>query len=169
MEFEVGDQVMHPTHGLGQITAIKHIELVEGFEHYYEISIPEAALQINIPMRKAEELGLRPIMKETRVDRVLETLAAAPEALNDHYRSRQADVESKLRSGDPIALAEAVRDLHRRKVEDSLTRRDSQLLHEAEEMLATEISATMEMSLEEALTTIEERLDAHHGPAEPGD
>ena len=166
MEFAIGDQVMHPSHGLGEITAIKHVELVEGFEHYYEISIPEESLQLNIPMRSMEKLGVRPIMKAKKLEKVLAFLSGTPEALEDHYRSRQAEVEKQLRSGDPLEWAAVVRDLNWRKLADSITRRDSQLLGDAIDLLAAEISATLEISLNEAKSTIESTLALQDPPAQ---
>ena len=39
MGFSVGDKVMHPKFGAGQITGEEHRELVDGFKHYYVIKV----------------------------------------------------------------------------------------------------------------------------------
>ncbi|MGH2544737.1 MAG: CarD family transcriptional regulator [Ardenticatenaceae bacterium] len=159
MEYAVGDTVMHPTHGPGQITAVKHIELVEGFEHYYEIEIPGVSLTLNIPVRKMEEIGVRPLMREGKLERVLETLCSAPEALSDNYKARQAGVLNKLKSGLPIQLAQAVRDLTWREASSSLTHRDAQLLTQAQDALVAEVALVKGIAVPEASHMIRSVLD----------
>ncbi|MDQ4076974.1 MAG: hypothetical protein M3220_12100 [Chloroflexota bacterium] len=158
MDYEVGDKVMHPAHGAGQITAVKDIELVEGFEHYYEIEIPSESLTLNIPMRKMDDVGIRPVMKETRLERVLEILAGVPEELSDNYKARQAGIRNKIRTGHPLKLAEAVRDMTWRQEIDSLTRGDTKLLDQARELLAEEIALVNDTSVIEATKLIDTTL-----------
>ena len=58
MQLSVGDKVVYPRHGVGQITGREQLDLVEGFEHYYVIEILGKSLTVRIPVRKMEELGI---------------------------------------------------------------------------------------------------------------
>ncbi len=158
MDYTVGDMIMHPAHGCGRITAVKDIELVEGFEHYYEIQIPSESLTLNIPMRKMGEMGIRHVMRERKLVRVLETLAGLPETLSDNYKVRQAGIDRKIKTGHPLKLAEVVRDMAWRETTDSLTRGDSKLLGQARGQLADEIAVVNHTDVNQAAALIEGTL-----------
>jgi CarD family transcriptional regulator len=166
MEYEIGDKIMHPAHGAGEITAVKDIELVEGFEHYYEIRIPAESLTLNIPMRKMDEMGVRPVMKAKKLERVLETLSAIPEELSDNYKSRLAVIDRKIKSGEPIPLAEAVRDMTWRDETGSLTRGDAKLLSVAREQLAAEMALVMGADVNRATRLMDQTLEEGFREAE---
>lgn len=166
MDYAIGDQVIHPAHGTGEITAVKDIELVEGFEHYYEIQIPAEALTLNIPMRKMDEVGIRPVMREAKLERVMELLRSEPRELSDNYKSRQAKIRTQIKTGNPLKLARAVRDLTWRQEDDSLTRGDSKLLSQAREALAAEIAIVMGVSVPEATQVIDRELEKISAPVE---
>ena len=151
MEFSIGDQVMHPKHGAGQITGQKHLKIVEGFENYYVIKVGDKGLVVHIPMRKMEELGVRPIMARSKLTRVLDTLRDTPYRLSENFKIRQARVKEKLKTGRPLEIAEVVRDLTWRKHRASLSAADARLLDRGLDLLSAEI----------ALVTNKEPFDVH--------
>ena len=151
MEFSIGDQIVHPKHGAGQITGQKHLKIVEGFENYYVIEVGEKGLVVHIPIRKMEELGVRPIMARSKLSRVMDTLRSAPHRLSENFKTRQARVKEKLKTGRPLEIAEVVRDLTWRKHRASLSAADARLLDQGLDLLSTEI----------ALVTNRRPFDAH--------
>lgn len=155
MEYQVGDKVVHRAHGGGTIVEIKDIELVEGFERYYSIEFPEKELTIHIPVGKMQELGLREVMAESKLEKVLNTLSDLPNKLAKNYKTRQSTVRQMLKTGRPVQLARAVRDLTWRSREHSLTVVDNRLLTQAREILAEEIALVREMGLDEAKKLID--------------
>lgn len=140
MQFMVGDKVVHPQYGPGHIVSVQHRELVEGFEHYYVIELLMNGSTLYIPMRKMDELGLRPVMSQAKLSRVLETLRDMPRRLSKDFKVRQARIREKLGTARPIKLAEAIRDLSGRKRRSHLTKVDRDLLDRGREMLAAEIA-----------------------------
>src|SRR3990172_4764448 len=101
MEFSIGDKVVYPRHGVGQIIGIKDLDLVEGFEQYYVIDIPDKNLTVHVPIRKMEELGVRPLMSRQKLLQVLDTLRSQPHPLSEDYRQRQDWVREQLETGGP--------------------------------------------------------------------
>jgi CarD family transcriptional regulator len=158
MGFSVGDQVVHPKHGAGQITDTEQLELVKGFEHYYVIGMEAKDLIVRVPVRKMEELGVRPVMARSRLKRVLDTLRETPRQLSANYKTRQTRINEKLKTGRPLKIAEVVRDLtwHRRRKQLSET--DSRLLNHGREFLATEIALVTDSEPAEARQTITDAL-----------
>jgi CarD family transcriptional regulator len=140
MELSVGDKVVYPRHGVGRITAMESLDLVEGFERYYVIEIPDKSLTVRVPVRKMEELGLRPVMSRAKLAHVLEALRAAPHQLSEDYKKRQAGVRERLETGAPMRIAEVVRDLTWHERRAHLTRADSDLLARGREVLSAEMA-----------------------------
>jgi CarD family transcriptional regulator len=138
--FSVGDKVMHPQYGPGQITGVEHRELVEGFEHYYVIELLVDGSTLFVPMRNIEELGVRPVMSQARLARVFETLRGMPRRLSKDFKVRQARVRKKLATARPMKLAEVVRDLTGRNRRSYLTKVDRALLDRGRELLASEVA-----------------------------
>jgi RNA polymerase-interacting CarD/CdnL/TRCF family regulator len=90
MGFSVGDKVMHPKFGAGQITGEKHRELVDGFKHYYVINVVGTKATAYVPIRKMDELGVRLVMSSGKLTQVLGTLRSVPSTLSNDYKERQA-------------------------------------------------------------------------------
>jgi CarD family transcriptional regulator len=158
MELSVGDQVVHPKFGAGEITGVEQLELVEGFDNYYVIAIGDRGLVLRVPIRKMEELGVRPVMTPSRLDRVLETLRSTPARLSTDFKTRQARIKEKLKTGRPLKIAEVVRDLTWHKRQSHLSPTDTRLLNQGQEVLATEIALVTDTKLFEARQMIDTAL-----------
>ncbi|MDH7486743.1 MAG: CarD family transcriptional regulator [Anaerolineae bacterium] len=161
MQFSVGDKVMYPHRGAGIITGIEHGELVDGFEHYYVIEIESQRLTLRVPMRMVEELGVRRVMPATSLDEVWATLSRRPRPLADDFKERQEHIRAKLRSGDPVKVAQAVRDLSWREQQSYLTKADAELLAQGLELLIAEIAAVMDKDIGEVESMVNSALSRH--------
>ena len=159
MKLSVGDRVVHPKHGAGKITGLEQLELVEGFENYYVIEIGDNGLVVRVPIRSMEEIGVRPVMSSSRLERVLDTLHSAPHRLSTNFKTRQARIKAKLESNRPVKIAEVIRDLAWRKQESHLSPTDARLLSYGQEMLATEIALVTDAELSEARQMIRTALN----------
>lgn len=158
MEFSVGQTLIHPYHGAGEVLDIENKELVEGFENYYVIHFEGNELTTRIPVRNAEEFGLRGVMSDDKLEQAMEILRQEPEELPTHFKSRRAQVEDMIRSGQPINIAEAVRDLTWRKKDEHLTKADRRLLMEGKDLLVDEMSLVADADPEEVRIQMEEAL-----------
>jgi CarD family transcriptional regulator len=155
MEFAVGDGVMYPSRGAGRITGVEHIELVEGFEHYYVIDIPSERLIVRIPVRKVADLGLRPVMSETKLEDVLGVLRSKPDKLADDYKERQLLIDEQIKTGSAMRMAAVIRDLTWRLRVHYLTKRDGDLLNQARDLLVTE----MAVATDREVSALQEEID----------
>jgi CarD family transcriptional regulator len=160
MKFSVGDKVVHPIHGPGQITGLKRLDLVEGFERYYVFEVSDRGLKVHVPVRTAKELGLRPVMSPVRLGQVLDTLRAKPRTLSEDYRVRQARARERLEAGAPLRIAEIVRDLTWHERRAHLTKADSDLLTRGRDLLAAEIALVTDAEFSDARQKIDAALTA---------
>jgi CarD family transcriptional regulator len=140
MRYSVGDKVVHPHHGPGWIAGIEHRELLDGTKRYYVIEVPGQGLTVHMPVRKADEVGMRPAMSQSRLPRVLSVLRGRPHPLPEDYRERQEQVWAKLKTGRVIQLARVVRDLSWHRERAHLTKRDLDYLKQGRDLLAAEMA-----------------------------
>lgn len=160
MKFSVGDKVVHPGIGAGKIIGTREQELVGGFENYYVVEIPTRGSTVYVPVRTADELGLRAAMSQERYNRVVEVLGGTPEPLPDEYKQRQGQVEERLKTGQPVVIAETVRDLTWRGETAYLTKKDGDLLMRGRELLVGEMALAAGTGIEETTQVIDKALMA---------
>ena len=159
MQFSIGDKVVHPQYGPGKIVSAEHRELMEGLEHYYVIELLIDDSTLFIPMRKMDELGVRPVMSHAKLTRVLSSLRATPKRLSKDFKVRQARIREKLATARPIKVAEAIRDLIGRRRRSHLTKVDERLLKRGRELLATEMALVNGIDVVNAHQTIDAALN----------
>jgi CarD family transcriptional regulator len=160
MQFAVGDKVVQPGIGAGRIVGTKEQELVAGYKHYYVISIPGRNSTVYVPIRNAEALGVRPAMTQGKVDCVLDTLSSTPEPLPRDYIERQEQIELKIKTDQPLLVAEVVRDLAGRERTAPLTAKDREQLLRGRYLLAGEIALVTEAQMTDVNVLIDQRLTA---------
>ena len=160
MPLAVGDKVVHPYHGPGRITAIENKEFTHGKENYYVIEIPTQGLTLHIPKHRVQEIGVRPAMAQAQLERVLATLRSRPKGLPEDHKERQEQVWEKLQTGDPIEIAEVLRDLTWHEKQAHLTKKDTDYLDRGQKLLAAEIALVTGTDVAEASKTIESTLTA---------
>jgi CarD family transcriptional regulator len=157
--FDIGDKVVHPTHGAGLVKGIKEQDLLEQYRRYYVIDLTVDDRTLMIPVSNAGEIGLRSISREAALSKVWRTLSGAGETLSDDYKKRQKRIQEKLKTGDVIKVAEVIRDLSNLKHEDHLTSFDTRLFERAQQFLACEVALAEGMQVSEAERMIYETLD----------
>jgi CarD family transcriptional regulator len=108
--FEIGDRVVHPQHGVGQIVELESREFERGqTQRYYEISIPGGST-VWVPVDLSNS-GLRPLATKSELAHCREILKASPLPLTEDGRVRQSALVAHLKQGTIAAQCEVVRDL----------------------------------------------------------
>jgi RNA polymerase-interacting CarD/CdnL/TRCF family regulator len=109
------DYVYYAGHGLGQITEVKVMHEVE----FFSIQILDSALKIFIPKSSSSEL-LRPLMDRDTAKRCQLYIREPSEYMPEHktqrsWKRRFDGLLSKLKSNNPISVAEVIAELQTRK------------------------------------------------------
>jgi CarD family transcriptional regulator len=160
MQFSVGDKVVHPHHGPGSIAGIERRDLLDGAKRYYVIEIPERRLTLHVPVRKADEIGMRLAMSQSRFPRVLGMLRSRPHLLPKDYKERQEQICAQLKTGRVMQLARVVRDLTWHRKLAHLTKTDTDYLKQGRDLLAAEMALASGDALSDASKLIEATLTA---------
>jgi CarD family transcriptional regulator len=159
----VGDVVVYASHGAGRVAA-RGTTVVLGVEQ--EIVVLELAdgLSVTLPMQRARE-QLRPLVSEEDVRRVQETLREDGPVSGDVWLTRLKQGQAKLRGGDPLELAEVVRDSARRERmlsgkgnKSRLSSGEKALYVKARQLLSGEIGLARGLEPAEADAWIDQQL-----------
>jgi RNA polymerase-interacting CarD/CdnL/TRCF family regulator len=133
---------------------------VNGFKHYFVINVLGTGATAYVPKRKMGELGVRLVMSWGKRVQVFSTLRSPPQILSNDYKQRQARVQEKLSTFQPVAVAEAVRDLTWHRKRKRLTQKDEALLKQGRELLTTEIALAADAESSDAQEMIDAALRA---------
>jgi CarD family transcriptional regulator len=108
--FAIGERVVHPQHGVGQIVKLEDREFERGEPRkYYEIHIPGGST-VWVPVDLSNS-GLRRVADKRELAHCREILQARPLPLTEDGRVRQATLVAHLKQGTMAAHCEVVRDL----------------------------------------------------------
>jgi CarD family transcriptional regulator len=160
MQFSVGDKVVHLNHGPGWIAGIERRELLDGTKRYYVIEIPGQGLTLYMPVRRADEGGMRLAMSQSKFPRVLRMLRGRPHPLPEDYRERQEQIYAQLKTRRVMQLARVVRDLTWRRQRVHLTKTDSDYLKQGRDLLAAEMALVSGDAVPDASKLIEATMTA---------
>ena len=140
-EFRPNDFVVYPAHGVGKIVSIEKQE-VAGFElELFVISFEKDKMTLRVPTNKATEVGMRSLSSPDVVSRAMTTLKGKAKVKRAMWSRRAQEYEQKINSGDLIAIAEGVRDLHRADDQREQSYSERQLYEAALERLTREVAA----------------------------
>jgi CarD family transcriptional regulator len=156
MEYAVGQNIIHPAHGAGEVVDIENQELVEGFKKYYVIRFADKRLTVRVPFSHSEDAGLRDPISQEKIKQVLTTLRQLPKKLPKDYKKRRKQIEDKIFSGVPVQIAEAVRELTWRRSHKNLGIADQRLLDQGRELLIQELTIATDSDAGE----IQQKIDA---------
>ncbi|MFN2291949.1 MAG: CarD family transcriptional regulator [Anaerolineae bacterium] len=171
MQFSVGDNVVHPNYGPGRIASVTQWEVKEEARAYYVIEIPGQALTVYVPALKADEVGVRPAMSQSRLEQVMRTLRSKPRRLPDDYKERQEQVNAEIKTGHVLELAKVVRDLTWHRERAHLTKIDADLLKEGWDLLAAEMALVSGVDISDSSRLIGSTVDSAQAgfPREPSE
>ena len=112
-EFRPNDFVVYPAHGGGQIVSIEEQEIAGITLELFVISFEKDKMTLRVPTHKATEIGMRSLSSPDVVSQAMRTLKGKAKVKRAMWSRRAQEYEQKINSGDLIAIAEVVRDLHR--------------------------------------------------------
>ena len=112
LDFKEGDFVVYPTHGLGKVLGIE-TESIGGTEvELIVVRFDSERMTLRVPTFKVPTSGLRKLSSGKMIDDAMQILFGKPRVKRIMWSRRAQEYEAKINSGEPIQIAEVVRDLH---------------------------------------------------------
>ena len=157
-EFKIGEVVVYPKHGVGEIMNIQAMEIASIKTDFYVVKMEQSKLTIRVPLDKQEEVGLRKISSKKIIEEVMEVLKLKPKIRRIMWSRRAQEYETKIFSGDPIKISEVVRDLYRKSSQSEQSYSERQMFQIAIERLAREVAAVEKTDYFQSTEKIEQIL-----------
>jgi CarD family transcriptional regulator len=139
--FVEGDYVVYPTHGVGKVERIATEEIAGHRLELIHITFEENRMTLRVPVSKARSAGLRKLATRKLFDEAMALLKGRARIKRTMWSRRAQEYEAKINSGDPLAIAEVVRDLHRNAGQPDQSFSERQIYEAAMDRLAAELAA----------------------------
>jgi len=158
--FAMGDAVMHPAHGVGRVTGESTATVGGETLELVHFAFGEGRLTLRVPRAKVISNGIRRLAGGALIAEALDVLTTNPRGAvrGITWARRAAELQAKLNSGDPRKVAEVLRDLSRNVNNPERSFSERQIFEAALERLAVEIAAVENISRDEAVAKIAQRI-----------
>ena len=158
LEFASGDYVVYPAHGVGCIEGIETLSFGGSEVQLYAIHFDKERMRLKIPVGKAKTSGLRRLSSKERLKSAMETLQGRSRVKRAMWSRRAQEYETKINSGDPVSIAEVLRDLRRTDDQAEQSYSEHQIYQSALDRLARELAAVEKIDEGKAAERLEEVL-----------
>ncbi|MEP1200823.1 MULTISPECIES: CarD family transcriptional regulator [unclassified Tateyamaria] len=141
LDFRPNEFVVYPAHGVGQIISVESQEVAGLTLELFVISFEKDKMTLRVPTNKATDIGMRALSSPDVIAHAMKTLKGKAKVKRAMWSRRAQEYEQKINSGDLIAIAEVVRDLHRTDDQREQSYSERQLYEAALERLTREVAA----------------------------
>ena len=159
-DFSVDDYVVYPTHGVGRIVAIEDQEVAGLKLQLFVIEFDKEKMTLRVPIAKAASTGMRQLSSPDKMRSALATLKGRARVKRTMWSRRAQEYEAKINSGDPVSIAEVVRDLHRASGQPEQSYSERQIYEAALDRLSRELAAVEGLDEDQANERLEKMLQA---------
>lgn len=137
--FNLGDNVVCPGHGVGQILSVETKEMGEGTKSFYIIKVITNGMKVMIPTDSKE--GVRPLVGNEEILNVFKLLKDHEVKVdNSTWNRRHREYSLKVKTGSLLEIADVLRQLLLLKVSKKLSFGERKMLDQCKELLVKEIA-----------------------------
>ena len=158
IDYEIGDHVVYPHHGAGKVQKKEIKEVLGEKREYLTIQILHNDMTVMVPSENAGMAGLRRVIGEEAVAKVLAVLRDDVSQMPKNWNRRFKHNREKIKTGDVFELAEVVRNLAIRETEKGLSTGEKQMYTRAKKILASELMYALDKTEDEAEAYLDQVL-----------
>lgn len=147
--FSIGEYIAHPMHGAGIIDSVVKKKIDGADREYYVLRLPVGDMRVMVPVLGCESIGVRPIISAAEAQCVLDAFSDIDVNMTQNWNKRYRENMVKIKSGNPMEVAEVVKGLMARDNERGLSTGERRMLHSAKQILISEIVIALNMNFDE--------------------
>ena len=156
---KIGDKIVYPMHGAGEITGMEENEVGGVLNSYYVFRLPMGNLKLMLPVDKLEEIGIRELINPAQVAEVVEILKAENELFNGSWNKRFNMNLERLKTGNILDAAVVARNLTRQNNKKRISSGEKRLLDLSRQILISELVYVCNKTPEEVTEWIDELIN----------
>ena len=150
--------MVYPHHGAGKVEKKEMKELLGEKREYLTIRIIHNDMTVMVPCENAGKAGLRRVIDEDTVKKVLSVLSDDVSEMPKNWNRRFKHNRDKIKTGDIYELAEVVRNLAIREHDKGLSTGEKQMFTRAKKILASELMYALDKDEDAAEAYLDELL-----------
>lgn len=141
VNFKMGDKIVYPGHGVGEIEGVRTHVLGGQEHHIYNIKILDSGMKVMVPVTQAAAVGLRRIIDKKAIDTVYDILRDRNFKIDTQtWNRRFREYSQKIKTGSVFEIAIVLRDLSVLSADKELSFGEKKMLDMAEALLVSEIA-----------------------------
>ena len=141
VNFKMGDKIVYPGHGVGEIEGVRTHVLGGQEHHIYNIKILDSGMKVMVPVSQAAAVGLRRIIDKKAIDTVYDILRDRNFKIDTQtWNRRFREYSQKIKTGSVFEIAIVLRDLSVLSADKELSFGEKKMLDMAEALLVSEIA-----------------------------
>jgi CarD family transcriptional regulator len=155
LNFHIGDKVVYPNHGVGIIEQIGSRTIGASVERFYLLHIKASSLKVMVPCHNAGNVGMRRVVRNGEVQKVLDFLSVNENGSNGDWKDRFKENSERMRTGSLLEVAVVLKNLIALHQAKPLSFREKKMLERARYLLVSELAMARnceEAKVEEILT-----------------
>lgn len=159
--YKIGDKVVYPMHGAGEIVALKEKEIFGKVKKYYVLSMPIGGMKVSLPVDNVDKIGVRRIISNDEADRLIEDFTTYECEETKNWNKRYRENMEKIKSGSIKKVSHVVKALMLRDKEKGLSTGERKMLSSAKQILLSELILVKDLTPEQAEELIAEKVENH--------
>ena len=161
---KIGDRIVYPMHGAGEVTGIEENEVGGETKSYYVLRLPMGNLKLMLPIDKIDEIGLRDVIGKEKIPEVAEVLKGAAEHSQGSWNKRYHANLDRMKTGDILEVAAIARNLMRQNEKKKISSGEQRLLETARQILISELVFALDKTPEEISDWVDEQVNSYVEP-----
>jgi CarD family transcriptional regulator len=158
--FEKGEYVVYPAHGLGVVEGIETQNIAGTALKVVVISFDKDKMTVRLPLNKSISSKIRKLCTKEDMQEAIKCLRKPTRIKKMMWSRRAQEYETKINTGDPISIAQVIRDLYRSAAQPDHSYSEHQLYQEAFARLTKEYAAVTKINEQQAMKELEKALEA---------
>jgi CarD family transcriptional regulator len=161
LRYKKGQEIVYPLQGVGQIKSIEERVFRSTKLLYYIIYLEVSDMTIMVPVDKADELGIRPIVDKRQANKALKLISEEYEPVPTDWKARYQNNLDLLKKGSVLDIATVVRALYHRSRIKELPILERKLYDSALKLLVDEISFSLQKGKEEVEELVLSKMEVN--------
>ncbi|WP_443736156.1 CarD family transcriptional regulator [Treponema sp.] len=158
-DFAVNQKIVYPSQGVGKITEIFKKEFNGEMTYYYKIYLDVSDMYVMVPVDKAANLGIRPIVSAEEAQKSLDLIGEDFEPPTSDWKLRYQMNLELLKKGTIEDIAAIVRCLYHRSKVKELPILERKLYDNAKKLLEDEIAEALGITSKEVEVMLHAKLE----------
>ena len=159
LQFEVGDKVIYPNHGLGVVERIEEKTILGTTCGFYSLRMASSDTTVLVPLDNVDDVGLRRAVADHEVKKLFTLLGNGKIDNHQNWKGRFKDNSDKMRTGSLYDVIDVLKSLNHLSQSKNLSFREKRMLDRARFLVVSEMSEVMSEPNEVVEGRVEKALE----------